>query len=1201
MRFPRFSVLPLACPTLLVAFSLTPYVHAQRYLGSITGEVSDASGAKVPGAEVVAEELSTHFRTSIKANDSGAYNFSSLNPGTYSVTLTAPSFKVVTRSGLILTAGQQQVLDFKLEPGAASESIDISADNTLLDSGSANIATTISEQEVTDLPYNGRNPFTLATLAPGVYSGNYLTGKASGFNNPFSGTAVQIITQGSSGHNRITLNGIPDDPPERFSGATYTGFVPSPEAVQEVKVQTSAFDAQVGHGNGTLTNTVVRGGSNTLHGAAYYVFQNTYINANTSDKAHYQSTGLTAYQRGNDQLSQTGFVIDGPVVIPHVYNGRDKTFFMASYERYQSHSNLAYSARVPTVAERAGDFSGLCSVFNAAGLCTSGVQIYNPNSSLDANGNRTQYYANNNLAGAINPAGAALLSYLPLPNVPGSNETTNPNYFSTQSSYLSTYPSFIVRFDQVLGHGERDKLSAIFFRAGLSQNYPLQGFPKGIGPATYGYSVYRNTRGGSLDEVHQFSSSMVLDSRFGLVFHPFGLQYPGNAGFNLSQLSISSAGLPYTSFPGTTETDGYATLAGGSGGQVSASTNGSLEEILTKQLGRHNLRIGFEGDLLRYNVAQSPLSGFGSFGFDRHFTQQNANTATAASGDPVASELLGAFSSVSYSISATYALQQLYMAPFVQDDWRVSNKLTVNLGLRYDYESPLTERYNKQLSNFCTTCVNPVQSAVTGIATPGGLQFTSASNRFPYPRDLNNIQPRVGAAYQATPTTVVRAGFGIIYFNTLETPIGTGFSQSTSYTNYSGTSAPLFSMTNPFPQGVTPVTGSSLGLGTALGQSISFIDPNHVTPKEAEYTLNVQQQLPGNLALQVAYVGTRATRLEVNHNINILPASVYNQGGTQVNYLNANLPNPFYGKLGGTSSLNSSVVTSRSNLLLPFPEFGSVTEQYSSIGSSPYNALQIQVSRPMRHHFSFQGNFTWDKIMLHNAYIDNYAAVTGHLESIQDNNPTLTGNIFAVVQLPKLEGQRSYTRLLLGGWQANTITRFANGPLIPAPGNVDIIGDYHTPGGQNFYRNFNTCYQTQTINGTTGAVTVANQSSVLDSTLTYYKTTACDAMSPTPAFRQRIAFTSQSNPTYLNIRYALHPVADLSLFKQFIVREGVSFEIRGEFFNILNTPNFGAPNQNLGAANTASRAGSGSLAAPLGVATQINDPRIGQLTARINF
>src|SRR6185312_8936673 len=753
------------------------------------------------------------------------------------VTSTAPGFKTATRNEVTITAGQLQQVDFNLSLGDTTETVQVTGSNSLLDTGSANIATTLSAQEVADLPNEGRNPYVMATLAVGVTnngSGGYFQGKSGQFTNPFSGVAVQISSGGNTGHNRLTLNGIPNDPPERLSGATYAGFTPSPEAVQETKISTSAFDAQIGHGNGTVTNVVVRNGTNKFHGSAYYVFENTYLNANLYERVPNQNlcfpgtadctNKTTPTRRNNQQLSQTGFVVDGPVWIPKVYRGRDKTFFMLAYERYASHQAINYNSLVPTAAERAGDFSALCSSFDSTGLCTNGRQIYDPLSPIDASGNRTVFFANNIIPSTrFNKVGSNLLSYFPQPNA---NVSTTVNYVSSQTSYPSTYPSIIGRIDHKVS--DRNTLSAIMFRAGLTQNYPLQGFPKGIGPGGYGYNVYRNTRGGSVDDVHQFSSSMVLDSRLGVVWHPFGLVYPGSASFDLSGLGISGNGFPYASFPGiSSNSDSYATLAPGAGGQVSTSLTGSLSEIVTKTFGRHSLRMGYEGNLLHYNV-QNPESGFGGFAFNRTFTQKNYATGDSGSGDPMAALLLGDFTSGTYNITPSYALAQVYHAGFAQDDWRLSNRLTLNLGVRYDYESPFTERYNKFATNFCTTCTNPIQAP--GLTLKGGLQFTTSSSRFAYPRDLNNFQPRLGFAYQAFPGTVVRAGFGVIYFNTVEGPIGTGFSQTTTASNQNG-NLPLTTLSNPFPNGVALPTGSSLGLASAVGTNITFADPNHTQPK----------------------------------------------------------------------------------------------------------------------------------------------------------------------------------------------------------------------------------------------------------------------------------------------------------------------------------------------------------------------------------
>ncbi len=893
---------------------------------------------------------------------------------------------------------------------------------------------------------------------------------------------------------------------------------------------------------------------------------------------------------------------------------------MFSFERYATHSPQPFTSdfRVPTTAERTGDFSGLCpGGFNANGFCASsgGVQIFVPNSPLDANGNRTQYYLNNNIvastygtagytctngvclvtsygstvsgSSAINATGAALASYIPVPNVSGSTAYSSAfqsNYSPANVSYPSTYPSFIGRFDFELG--QNDKVIVTGFRSGLTQSYPSYNYPKEISANGYGYSVYRNNRGGSMDEIHQFSSSLVLDSSFGDVDHPLGRIYPGASCFRPSTLSMTQTGLPYNSFPGISfSSDNYVGLAPGAGGQISNSTLGSLDEILAKQWGRHSVRIGFEGNLLRYNV-QNPMSGFGNgstagFVFDRRFTQSNsvlygADASPVSSGDPLASMLLGDFSTANYNIAIAYATQQIYAAPYFQDDWRVSNKLTLNLGGRWDYESPLTERYNRLVSGFCKICSNPLQSQVSGLTLNGGLQFAGPSNRFPYPRDTHNLQPRLGAAYQVRPNTVIRAGFGIIFFNTIESPYSTGFSQATSYSNWTS-SAPLNSASNPFPTGVALPTGNTLGLETGIGQNINFNDQRHVQPRASEFTLNIQQQLPYNIALQVGYVGSRPTRLEVTgYSINALPTQYFNQGKAEVNYLDTNVANPMAGQFASTyannATLNAATIQ-RYLLMLPFPEFGNVQENNTSTGSTPYNSLQIQVSHPMSHHLSIQGNFTWDKLMLHNAFLNNgigTSALDTKLESVQDNNSNVLANVFGTYELPTFAKGPYWERLAIGGWKLNGVLLMANGNLISAPSNVNIIGP--TGVSNRSYRHFiNTGYE-----NACGALVVGAG--------------AGSSATDQPAYQQRLSFTTQTNSPYIGVRQQFHPLMNASLFKIFPIRETTTFEIRGEFFNVLNSPIFGSPNTGLGNSSF----GIVSL-------TQQNDPRYGQLTARFNF
>jgi hypothetical protein len=1192
---------------LLLSLVSTLPLGAQQYLGTLTGEVTDASGAKIANADVSATDVTTHFTTRTKTNGSGGYSIPFLTPDTYEVTVEVSGFRPETRTGLVLTAGGNERIDFALKVGAVGEKVVVTADMELLDTASANLGTTMGTKEVTDLPNIGRNPFVLSTLAAGVTTGAYMQSKASGFTNPFSGTAVQIIANGSSGHNRLTLDGIPDDPAERLSGASYTGFVPSPEAVQEVKTQTALYDAQYGHGNGTVLNTVLRAGSNRYHGSAYYVFRNTYLDANTHERVPTQNAAVNPTHRVNDQWTQPGGVIDGPLIIPHVYNGHDKTFFMAAYEYVQLHQPVPFSGLVPTTAQVAGDFSGLCSNF-IAGVCApgAGVQLYDP-TTADASGNRTPFL-NNNIKGKINPAGAALASYYPAPN---SSLSPTVNYISNVTSSPNKYWSFVTRVDH--SFSDRNKLNATFFKAVLHQIQPTEGFPKKIAPTGVGYTVYRNNIGGSLDDVIVVSPTLVVDARIGVIYHPFGLLYPGST-FDLSTINMNGTGLPFQSFPGVFACDAcispggasgtspgttspYAGLAAGNTGQISEDTLGSTSVLISKTFSKHTLRVGFDGNLSRYNV-QNPQSGVGTFNFNRQFTQKNSvSTAVgsdASSGNPFASLLLGYPSSGSYGNQIAYALQQLYYGVYVQDDWRVLKNLTVNAGLRWDYETPFTERHNRQNNGFCASCPNPLQASVPGLTLNGGLQFASSSNRYAYPTDTNNFQPRVGAEYQLNPNVVLRGGFGIIYFNTLESPLGQGFSSTTGYVATTDNTHPANILSNPFPTGINLPTGSSLGLATQVGQSITFPDQNHTQPKIMQYSVSVQTQLPANMVLQVAYVGNKASQLEINKNIDALPAQYFNQGNTGVTFLNTQVANPMPGLLPG-SSLNAAKIP-QYQLLVPFPEFTGVTDNYASKGSALYNSLQTSVVKRVSHGFSMQGNFTWSKIMDQNIYLNPQDPLSSPYR-YQDPNPNLVGNLVGIYQFSSLSGKSAFERWTLGGWQINGVLRAQNGNLVANPGAVGSItsnggSQYGTSvtytrlgsarlGNATYGRYFNTCYADTT--GTPVPTSFNSDGSV--------KTPGCDSASPTPAFRQNLLFTLNTTGPYMNdVRQRVHPLFDFTVFKQFQLHESLNFEIRGEFFNLFNTPNFGGPNTSLGSASYG-----------IVTLTQANDPRLTQLTARLNF
>jgi hypothetical protein len=1057
---------------------------------------------------------------------------------------------------------------------------------------------------------------------------------------------VQLLTNGSSGHNRITLDGTPDDPVERFSGAGYTGFVPSPEAVQEVKVQTGLYDAQYGHGDGVVTNTVLRAGSNNFHGAVYDVFRDTYLNANTYERVPTQSTTTP---RGTDRWEQPGGVFEGPVFIPHVYNGRDKTFFMVAYEYLQLEQVLPFSTLVPTVSGTnphtgvtdtgnvGGDFSNLCSTFNASGICTSGVQIYDPLSVSSGNGNRTPYpwniipTASGGLT-PINPAGAALMKYLPAPN---STYSPTVNYISSHTSTPNHYYSFVTRVDQQFS--QKQHFDATFFKAVAHQQEPNQGFPTAIGPTGMGYIVYRNNEGGSVEDSYVFSPTLVANARFGVIYHPFGLVYPGST-FNLSSLGISGTGLPYQSFPGTQYTDSYLTnesaspatvggLAAGNTGQISEDTLGSTSFMVAKTLQKHSLRVGFEGNMSRSNV-QNPQSGVGVFTFNRQFTQENSSGASGSScpapscvigsdttsGNAIASMLLGYPSTGTYGNTIAFALEQKYMAFYIQDDWRVSAKLTVNAGLRWDYESPFTERYNRLNGSFCITCANPLNSALpggSGVTLNGGITFvntTASPGRFEAPLIYTHYQPRFGVAYQVTPKIVVRGGVGLVYFNTMDSPANqaAGYSANTAYAATSNSVYPVNSLSSPWPTGVTLPTGSTLGLATQLGQSISYPDPNAVQPKMWQWSTSLQFQLPGQTALQLAYVGNKVSQLPINNNMDSLPTSYMGTSANplttaQINALNASVTNPMSGLTGAgqlpSGSTLSSATIKQYLLDVPFPEFLGVTDQYIPSGTALYNALQVTLSKRLSHNFEIQGDFTYSKIMDEQAYL-NPQQITGPTFNFrnttpfryEDSQPNILSNVFGTYHFAELKSKPLVLRETLGGWKLQGVLRAYNAILINNPGATggSQYGTSQTytelvnpkMAYRSYGRFFNTCYENSS--GALVYTTVSASGAIVP---------GCDSTNNnTPAFRANPSFTLNSIGPYMNLRELVHPLMDASLFKTFQITESTTSELRGEFFNVLNTPNFGVPGTT-----------PGSSSYGVVTMTQANDPRLTQLTARINF
>lgn len=1141
---------------------------AQEYLATVNGTVTDNSGAVIPSAKVTAENDATHFLTSATSNQNGAFTIPFLTPGTYSLTVDAKGFQKSVKTGVVLNASARSEVDFRLQIGSATTNVTVSANTEVLQTGTASLGQVLSKQEIVDLPNLGRNPFVQATLTAGTYSGNFVTGSSRQYNQPYSGTASQMQISGLGNAHRLELNGMPDDAPERLSAVTYTDFVPSPEAVQEVNTQTMLVDAQYGHSDGAVVNTIIKTGQNQLHGAGYYIYRDTGLDANTYQR---NATGLP---RSTDKWEQPGFVLDGPVYIPKIYNGHNRTFFTVAYEHVKNPNPNPYQIWVPTDAERSGDFSALCSSFDSNGFCTKGVQLYSPDSPIDANNNRTQYFANNNIASFINPVAAKLIKYYPEPN----STSTAGNYVSPKDTIQDHYWSFITRLDHQLTPNE--KVTGLFFRSVRNQLYPTQDFPIG-GIGSPGYSHFRNDTGASLDWVSILSPTLVLDSRVGFVYHPFSLTYYGT-GLDLTSLGFPGAlasSLPLQTFPGASFSGGvvgYGSMQSG-GGQASDATATSWTEVLSKSLQRHSIKVGMEFDGLRYDV-NTPYSNLGTFSYNRQFTQQNYAKGDSNSGDPMASFLLGYPSGGSAAWNIQPAYQQDYWGAFVQDDWRIRDNLTLNLGLRWDYEAPMTERYNRMNAGFCYTCTNPLQQQVSGLALRGGLLFTSANHRLPYTKDLNDWQPRIGAAWRIQRNLVIRGGFGIIYLPTFDSPGTSGYSASTGYVDTTdGGQTPAASLSNPYPNGIVKPSGSTLGLETLLGQSLGPVDYEHKPPRLYFGAVGMEYQMPWSTTMQVMYVTNASRRYQASKGINALPAQYFSLGATA---LNTKVANPMAGLIPSNGNLNGETITYQ-NLLVPYPEFGGVTEYDRPLGSTSYNAMQLIFNKRFNHGFSMQVDYTWAKEMNQTTYLNSQDSWNDIFRR-EAETPNRIFNIFGIYAFPTPFRSEHWSRSLLGGWKLSGDMRTNDGALVSSPSasglRVNPIVGTPLAAHKTMTHQFNTCYL-----DASGAIHSGGPANIAGS---------CAYGDGQPAWQEiTSSFTLATNGPYMHdIRTQVHPVADATLFKTFTIHESTSLELRGSLYNVFNQVNWGSPQTN------ASSPQFGEI-----LPNQSNDPRIGELTARINF
>ncbi len=928
----------------------------------------------------------------------------------------------------------------------------------------------------------------------------------------------------------------------------------------------------------------------------YQLDANSLVN-NATGTPRYAIDPVTKANLGGHTLDQYGTQITGPVWIPKLYNGKDKTFFSFGVENYVESTPAPILTSVPTLAERNGDFS------------QTGISIYDPSSTRenpsfdptrpDTTSNpryiRTQFQNNMIPTNRLNAVGLALVRAYPAPNVGDPNLQFN-NFISSPNLSEDHFRNWIGRVDQNFGQRER-----MFFRYGHNRRNQIDnganGFT-GLGRDAQDPLVRVNDNA-VVDSVTVLTPNLLLNLRAGFSRYAEAAFRNSVIGFDATTIgfpSSFSSARPVAIPPRVDVGGGYPTF--GSRGTRQDLTNIlSFEPSISVIRGRHSMKAGADLRDIRSNVfGGSFVFGGGQFAFNNTFTQQFPAFSGSNSGSGIASLLLGAPASGTIQYTPALAYRWGYYAFYFQDDVKVSNRLTLNVGLRYDIEGSPTERYNRMNRGFAFDQASPLAAAArtAGAANcpacanlTGGLLFTDNSNRGAFNTNYGDWQPRIGAAFQAASHTVVRGGYGIFYLPEAAYGGSQGFAIDTPFVSTTGGGAagftPANTLSNPFPSGILQPTGSSAGLSTFLGQNIIFQNVDRKIPYVHSFSFGVQHQMPWNLVLDVSYVGSRTNHINTGdnnaggaRNLNVNTPAQLALARQDSNYFNASVPNPFAGLLPGTN-LNGATVTRR-QLLLPYPQFGNVQEASESIGKIWYDSLQTSLEKRFSAGLVFVAAYTWSKNLEAVAFLNDQDPAPTRTETAFDRTHRFVWS--GVYQLPFGRGRHfggSMPRVLdlaVGGWEYNWIGTYQSGTPFSYGGNVDLIGD-PALSNQSFNQYLNGC--TLQLNGTSRQVNAAH-----------------NGFDPctNPVFAVRQNFSLRSLPfRSAQIRNPWRPQWDMSFNKRFaIVGERVNAQFRFEAFNIFNTPIRNAPNND-----------PNSTQFGLVTLNQSNFPRQIQLGFKLNF
>lgn len=1188
------------CLGLTVFLLATVWCWAQDFRATLNGRVTDSSGAAIPGVTVQVRNTGTNEVTTVISDEQGNYKAPLLKPGTYSVSAELTGFKKYQRDGIELSISQVATADIVLEVGQLSEQVTVTAGAEILELSTADRGSVIDNQQVREFPLNARNPFMLGILVAGVnFNG------ASIWQRPFDNGAIAewTINGSQSRGNEFLLDGAPNN---GQAGGNNIALVPPVDSVEEFKIQTNTYDAQYGKTTGGIINVSLRSGTNDFHGTLYEFARRDAWDANDF------RLNARNQPKAEHFLDQYGFQFQGPVILPKLYNGKDKTFWMFNYEGYREGVPAPLTLSVPEAEMLQGDFSKLVDAQGRA------VTIYDPlTGNAGNNYARTPFPDNKIPSSRLNPIAQKILGFQPKPNTKSPDRGyAQGNRFVGDNIAGDDFYNWVLKIDQNIG--AKHRMFARYAENDRTEDRNVNGIFSG--PGQDGQQPFKRVNhAGVFDHVGTMSPTLIFNYRLSFNrFEEFGYG-AGNLGFNKTTLGFPKSlvdQLPHEPLFGRYEFSDYNSL--GRHQSRNLTNTWAVHPSFTKIKGAHSFRAGVDMRWTQY-IEQNQGQPF-RLQANRGWTQRIWNQTDPLSGDSIASFLLGLPSGGLVDNNLYPTTLWNYYSPWFQDDWKVSRRLTLNLGLRWDFNRSPNERHNRINRGFDLNATNPVDKLIDRTkfsTTPqlkGGLLFAGVGGQSRYVADLdkNNIQPRIGGAYQITQKLVARGGWGIYYVNPNNNYLNfNGFSQSTSLVgslNGGRTPREANMINNLFPDGIQVPSGSSRGLETFLGRGFNYFNPNFQVPYVHQFSLGFQYELGWGSKIEVAYVGNRTIKLQTEREFNEPPESLRRQcnplQGGRPSYCDELLPNPFQGieAFRGTTAFTASTL-SRWNLSRPYPHFGGINERGRNDGQIWYNSGQITFEKRAKNSLNMIATYTFSKQIEQWGWNDPVLGKPQRGLYLWDRPHRFT--VGSVYQLPIGPGRRflSSTNGFLGkvleGWENNIIFQWQSGRPWDLPGNVIYAREA---------KNLNPDWDAHKVWGvrtsTSGSNTAACVAFMDDNGVIKLQAYSINAGCTDYDFLKipryapgSVAAGRQTPFRDGRIRLNARPSIDFSLNKSTRITERVSVQFRFEAFNFTNTYEYGRRHFN----NNPDSANFGSVFPSEGGNTETRYPRHIQLAFKIIF